>query len=196
MEYEYVVIPKTSSAIYSQETTTIETSFSDWCIYFLEEVPYTRPSTSITDVRIYYNYMYGDKQFKVSSAWKVQLDPKIEDITHNIQRDVNDPYNGKPSITYGNKDYDTFSLEFSLGNLSCPTYQMTGNDYRTFEKWKEDVNSKKSVMIKDSKGNVWFGAITGHSYNVDYEDVTNQLYQIKIDFTQTRDMYKTRVLTD
>ncbi len=51
-------------------------------------------------------------------------------------------------------------------------------------------------MIKDSKGNVWFGAITGHTYKIDYEDSANQLYTIKIDFTQTRDMNKTRILTD
>ncbi len=196
MEYEYIVIPKTSSIVYKQATVKIKTVFSDWAIYFLDEIPYERLSTTITDVRIYYNYMYGDKQFKVASAWKVQLAPKIDEITHNILREVNDPYRGKPAVTYENKDYDSFTLEFKLGALSCPDYQMTGNDLRTFKKWKQDINSQKPVMIKDSKGNVWFGAITGHTYNIDYEDSANQLYTIKIDFTQTRDMRKTRILTD
>lgn len=195
-EYEYIVIPKTSSVVYQQSTVKIKTVFSDWAIYFLDEVPYERPSTTITDVRIYYNYMYGDKQFKVASAWKIQLEPTIDGITHNIEREKNEVYRGKPAVTYGNMNYDSFTLEFMLGTLSCPDYQMTGNDLKTFEKWKQDINSKKPVIIKDSKGNVWFGSIAGHTYNIDYEDGANQLYTIKIDFIQSREMNKTRVLTD
>ena len=73
---------------------------------------------------------------------------------------------------------------------------LVGTDQRTFEKWLEDVNSELPVMIKDTKGNVWFGAITGHSYLPDYTGQEYQLYTIKIDFVQTRDMTKTRILTD
>ena len=194
--YTYIVIPVGESGIYKQETVKINTNFNDWEIYFLTEIPYERPSTTITDVRIYYEYMHGDKQFKVTSNWKVQLQPEIDDITHNIKRDKNDTYRGKPAITYGNMNYASFNLSFLLGNISCPCNMLVGTDQRTFEKWLEDVNSKLPVMIKDTKGNVWFGAITGHSYLPDYTGQEYQLYTIKIDFVQTRDMTKTRILTD
>ena len=178
----------------------IATSFDDYEIYFLTEVPYERPSKFITDVRIYYNYMYGDKQFKVTSSWKVQLNPDIGDVDHNIKRDISDTERGKPVITYGNMDYDSFSLSFLLGHISCPDYGLTGGDYKTFQKWKSDVNSKQPVLIKDTMGNVWFGAITSHTYTPD-DSGNYKTYTIKIDFVQTRDMYadnqtRTRIITD
>lgn len=196
LTYQYIVIPKTATEIYQQATVTVNTVFDDWEIYFLTEIPYERPSTTITDVRIYYNYMYGDKQFKVSSAWKIQLQPEIDDITHNIKRDKSDTYRGKPSITYGNMDYDSFSLSFMLGNISCSDYGIVGGDYRTFQKWKEDINTKQPILVKDSMGNVWFGTIVEHTYTPDYTGGNYQLYTIKINFEQTRDMNKTRILTD
>lgn len=194
--YQYIVIPKTTSTIYQQGTVTIKTAFDGWQIYFLTEVPYTRPSTSITDVRIYYNYMYGDKQFKVTNSWKVEIEPEIDNITHNIKRDKNDTYRGKPVVTYGNMDYDSFTLKFILGNISCPDNELTGTDYRTFQRWKADINSKLPVMIKDSNGHVWFGSVTEHSYLPDYAGGNYQLYTINLDFVQTRYMQKTRILTD
>lgn len=196
LTYQYIVIPKTVTEIYQQATVTVKTVFDDWEIYFLTEIPYERPSTTITDVRIYYNYMYGDKQFKIKSAWKIQLQPEIDDITHNIKRDKSDTYRGKPAITYGNMDYDSFSLSFMLGNISCPDYGIVGGDYRTFQKWKEDINTKQPVLVKDSMGNVWFGTIVEHTYTPDYTGGNYQLYTIKINFEQTRDMNKTRILTD
>lgn len=196
LTYQYIVIPKTATEIYQQATVTVKTVFDDWEVYFLTEIPYERPSTTITDVRIYYNYMYGDKQFKVTSAWKIQLQPEIDDITHNIKRDKSDTYRGKPSITYGNMDYDSFSLSFMLGNISCSDYGIVGEDYRTFQKWKEDINTKQPILVKDSMGNVWFGTIVEHTYTPDYTGGNYQLYTIKINFEQTRDMNKTRILTD
>lgn len=196
LTYQYIVIPKTAMEIYQQATVTVKTVFDDWEIYFLTEIPYERPSTTITDVRIYYNYMYGDKQFKVKSAWKIQLQPEIDDITHNIKRDKSDTYRGKPAITYGNMNYDSFSLSFMLGNISCPDYGIAGGDYRTFQKWKEDINTKQPVLVKDSMGNVWFGTIVEHTYTPDYTGGNYQLYTININFEQTRDMNKTRILTD
>lgn len=199
--YKYIVIPVTNNMVYRQVEVTIQTHFNDWAIYYLTEVPYERPSTSITDVRIYYNYMYGDKQFNVKSFWKVQIEPEIGDISHNIKRDKDDSLEGKPVITYGNMNYDTFSLSFALGNLSCPDNIITNGDYGDFQKWKADINSKRPVLIKDSIGNVWFGVITSHTYTPDYSGMDYKFYTIKVDFEQTRDMYaenqtRTRILTD
>ena len=200
MIYQYIVIPVATTTVYQQAKVPIATSFDDYEIYFLTEVPYERPSKFITDVRIYYNYMYGDKQFKVTSSWKVQLNPDIGDVDHNIKRDISDTERGKPVITYGNMDYDSFSLSFLLGHISCPDYGLTGGDYKTFQKWKSDVNSKQPVLIKDTMGNVWFGAITSHTYTPD-DSGNYKTYTIKIDFVQTRDMYadnqtRTRIITD
>ena len=200
MIYQYIVIPVTTTTVYQQAKVPIATKFDDYEIYFLTEVPYERPSKSITDVRIYYNYMYGDKQFKVTSSWKVQLNPDIGNVDHNIKRDKSDTERGKPVITYGNMDYDSFSLSFLLGHISCPDYGLTDGDYKTFQKWKSDVNSKQPVLIKDIVGNVWFGAITSHTYTPD-DSGNYKTYTIKIDFVQTRDMYadnqtRTRIMTD
>ena len=200
MIYQYIVIPVTTTTVYQQAKVPIATKFDDYEIYFLTEVPYERPSKSITDVRIYYNYMYGDKQFKVTSSWKVQLNPDIGNVDHNIKRDKSDTERGKPVITYGNMDYDSFSLSFLLGHISCPDYGLTDGDYKTFQKWKSDVNSKQPVLIKDIVGNVWFGAITSHTYTPD-DSGNYKTYTIKIDFVQTRDMYadnqtRTRIITD
>ena len=192
-EYEYIVIPKTKTTVYEEATVKVKSKFDCWTIYFLKQVPYSRPDTSITDVRIYYNYMYGDKQFSVTDVWKVQISPEIDDIEHNIQRDIDDSYMGKPMITYGNMNYDSFTLSFELGNLSCPSRDLIGTDYRTFETWKADINSQAPVMIKDPIGNIWVGAITEHTYTPDYAGHNYQLYKIKIKFVQTQDMNKTRI---
>ena len=201
LKYKYIVIPVTVTTVYQQATVDITTNFDDWEIYFLTEVPYERPSKSITDVRIYYNYMYGDKQFKVTSAWKVQMNPKIDDITHNILRDKHDTYRGKPAITYGDMNYDSFPVSFILGNVSCPDYNIVGGDYRTFQKWKDDINSKQPILLKDSMGHVWFGSIMNHTFVPDYNGGNYNLYTIKFDFEQTRDMYadnqtRTRIMTN
>ena len=87
-----------------------------------------------------------------------------------------------------------------LADISCPDYGLTDGDYKTFQKWKSDVNSKQPVLIKDIVGNVWFGAITSHTYTPD-DSGNYKTYTIKIDFVQTRDMYadnqtRTRIMTD
>ena len=75
------------------------------------------------------------------------------------------------------------------------------SDYRTFQKWKDDINSKQPILLKDSMGHVWFGSIMNHKFVPDYNGVNYNLYTIKFDFEQTRDMYadnqtKTRILTN
>lgn len=198
--YQYVVIPVTKTTVYQQAVASISTKFDDYEIYFLTEVPYERPSKAITDVRIYYNYMYGDKQFEVTSAWKIQLQPRIDSVKHNIKRDKKDSLRGKPVITYGNMDYDSYSLSFTLGQLSCVDYNLADGDYMTFQKWKADIKSKQPVLIKNTMGDVWFGSIVNHEYIPD-DSGSYKLYNIKIDFEQTRDMYtdnqtRTRIMTD
>lgn len=194
--YQYIVVPKMVDMIYQQATVSITTKFDSWAIYFLTEVPYSRPSESITDVKIYYDYMYGDKQFKVTDRWKIELEPKVDNIAQILKRNKNDVYRGKPTITYGNMNYDSFKLSFVLGNLSCWDNDLINTDYQTLQKWKTEVGSNHNVLIKDTNGAVWFGAITEHSYTPDYSSGNYQLYTIDIDFVQTRDMCNTRILTD
>ena len=78
MEYEYIVVPKSDTKIYKQESVKITPFFEDYYIYFLQQEAYSRPSTSITDTRVFYEYMYGDEQYHVSRTWVVQLDPEID----------------------------------------------------------------------------------------------------------------------
>lgn len=196
MEYEYIVVPKSNTKIYKQESVKITPFFEDYYIYFLQQEAYSRPSTSITDTRVFYEYMYGDEQYHVSRTWVVQLDPEIDDIAHNIHRQADDTYFGKPAVTYGNKDYDSFTLKFTMGQIDCKTDGLTGYDQRTFELWKSDINSKKPVMIKDTKGNVWFGTLISHNYSIEYDVPKYQPYNITVEFVQTRDMSKTRILSN
>lgn len=98
-------------------------------------------------------------------------------------------------------NYDSFPVSFILGNVSCPDYNIVGGDYRTFQKWKDDINSKQPILLKDSMGHVWFGSIMNHKFVPDYNGVNYNLYTIKFDFEQTRDMYadnqtRTRIMTN
>lgn len=51
-------------------------------------------------------------------------------------------------------------------------------------------------MIKDTKGNVWFGTLTSHNYSIEYDVPKYQPYNITVEFVQTRDMSKTRILSN
>ncbi len=192
--YKYRIIPKSETGVYAQKSIEVDVSFEDFWIYFLKEEPFVRQDAFVSDTRVFYNYMYGDRMYNVISRWRVELNPELGDITHNIIRNVENTYKGKPAVTYGNMDYDSFRLKFMLGSLTCLD-EWSGYDKRKFDEWKRNINEQFPVMIKDTKGNVWFGAITSHTFNIDYEAADIQPYTITVDFSQTRDMKKTRVLS-
>lgn len=193
--YIYYITPKTNGACYKTEMAVGIGDFDMWSIYFLSETKYTKPSSTITDTKLFYTTMYGDKQYKVDKSYRVQLDIESGSITHNISREIVENYAKKPMAIVGDKDYVSFSLTFMFGNILCGTDDEISNYSQSdFEIWKDWVNTGKPVMIKDIKGNCWFGTITSHSFDIDYSVTKYMPYSVTIDFTETRNLDKTRII--
>ena len=193
--YIYYITPKTANTCYKTEMAVGVCEFDMWSIYFLTESKYTKPSSTITDTKLFYTTMYGDKQYRVSKTYRVQLDVESGEITHNISREIVENYAKKPMAIVGDKDYVSFSLTFMLGNVLCGTDDEISNYSQSdFEIWKDWINTGKPIMIKDIKGNCWFGTITSHSFEIDYSVSKYMPYKVTIDFTETRNLDKTRII--
>ena len=137
-----------------------------------------------------------DKAFYRRHTWRIEGDVSIDDVTHNITRNVNNMYARMPSIVSEPTGYDSFSMSFLFGYLDCEqddNAEFTFDDQYMFELWKKCVEEKPTVMIKDPKGNIWTGSITGHSYQVEY-DTNGMPYIINIEFTQDRTEHNSLVL--
>lgn len=203
-EYEYIMRPTANDEVLEDiESNSVLTDFSDWSIYFLNELPYTYWSFFEED-DTHQNYglynenlltMQDDKRYTISSTWKVQINPKIDSVEHNMGRDAKETYYHKPVVTYGETRYDSFPLEFTIGEFSCTTENLEGMDIATFRRWLAEIDSKKPVLIKDSKGFVWFGHITKHSYSTDYT-VDDGMITVQLEFVQTADNENVRILKD
>ncbi len=200
-EYAYIMRPAVYGVTLDEvESNSVLTDFSDWSIYFLNELPYTYLSFyEEGDTHDFLNAnlltMQDDKRYTISSTWKVQIDPKIDNIDHNMGREAKETYYHKPVVTYSNTRYDSFPLEFTIGEFSCTTENLEGTDIVTFKRWLAEIDSKKPVLIKDSKGFVWFGHITNHSYSTDYT-VDDGFITVKLEFVQTADNENIRILKD
>lgn len=137
-----------------------------------------------------------DKSFYRRHTWRIEGDVKLGEVTHNITRNVNALYARMPSVTDEGTDYDSFPMSFLFGYLDCEESRNSGfvyDDQYLFELWKKCVFEKKTVMIKDPKGNVWTGVLDAHSYEVEY-DTDGMPYNINVQFTQTRTEHNTRVM--
>lgn len=200
-EYVYIMRPAVYGVILDEvESNSVITDFSDWSIYFLNELPYTY--TSFYEEGDTFDFlnanlltMQDDKRYTISSTWKVQINPKIDGIEHNMGREAKETLYHKPVVTYGDTRYDSFPLEFAIGEFSCTTESPEGMDIGTFKRWLAEIDSKKPVLIKDSKGFVWFGHITKHTYSTDYS-VDDGFITVKLEFVQTADNENIRILKD
>lgn len=137
-----------------------------------------------------------DKSFYRRHTWRIEGDVKLGEVTHNITRNVNALYARMPSVTDEGTDYDSFPMSFLFGYLDCEESRNSGfvyDDQYLFELWKKCVFEKKTVMIKDPKGNVWTGVLDAHGYEVEY-DTDGMPYNINVEFTQTRTEHNTRVM--
>ncbi len=137
-----------------------------------------------------------DKSFFRRHTWRIEGNVEIGEITHNITQNVSPLYAQMPSVTDDGTNYDSFSMSFLLGYLDCENNSGSGfayDDQYLFELWKKCVFEKRTVMIKDPKGNVWTGVFNAHSYNVEY-DTDGMPYNISVEFTQTRTEHNTCVL--
>lgn len=136
------------------------------------------------------------KAFYRSHTWRIEGNVEIDNVTHNITGNINPLYAKMPSVTIEPTDYDNFSMKFLFGYLNCDKKDGSDfefNDQYMFELWKKCITEKRTLMIKDPKGNVWTGALTSHGYKIEY-DTSGIPYIITINFTQTRTEYNTLVI--
>lgn len=136
------------------------------------------------------------KAFYRRHTWRLEGDVSIDGVTHNITRTASPLYATMPAVTEEPTDYDNFTLSFLLGYVDCESED--GGDFRfndqyMFELLKKCIWEKRTVMIKDPKGNVWTGALTDHEYRVEYDE-SGMPYVITVGFTQTRTEYNTLVM--
>lgn len=137
-----------------------------------------------------------DKSFYRRHTWRIEGDVQLGEVTHNITREINPLYAQMPSVVDGGTNYDSFPISFLFGYLDCEDENGSGfvyDDQYLFELWKKCVFEKRTVMIKDPKGNVWTGTFNSHSYEVEY-DTDGMPYNINLQFTQTRTEHNTRVM--
>ena len=136
------------------------------------------------------------KAFYRRHTWRIDGDVSLGEVTQNISKTVNTLYAKMPSIQAAPCDYDSFSMSFLFGYLDCDEADNGGyafDDQYMFELWKKCVANKRTVMIKDPKGNVWTGSLTAHNYQVEY-DTNGMPYSITIEFTQDRTEHNTLVM--
>ena len=194
-------------------TVDITPHFEDFYLYFLNEadvlvkkeyelenydIPLTEPmGRYVTSRNNNYRMVkrrlhslavgFEGKSYYRRHAWRIEGDVELGEVTHNITRNVSSLYARMPSVTSQPTDYDSFPVSFLFGYLECDTDDGGGfvfDDQYLFELWKKCVFGKQEVMIKDPKGNVWTGAITEHSYQVEY-DTNGMPYNINFEFVQT-----------
>lgn len=136
------------------------------------------------------------KAFYRRHTWRIDGDVSLGEVTHNISKTVNQLYSKMPSVQADPSDYDSFSMSFLFGYLDCDEVENGGyafDDQYMFELWKKCVAEKRTVMIKDPKGNIWTGSLTTHNYQVEY-DTSGMPYMITVEFTQTRTENDTLVM--
>lgn len=137
----------------------------------------------------------NDKSFYRRHTWRIEGDVELGEVTHNITRNVSPLYAQMPSVSDEQTNYDSFPLKFLFGYLDCDNEggDFVYDDQYLFELWRKCVFEKRSVMIKDPKGNVWTGSLNAHSYQVEY-DTDGMPYIISLEFVQTRTEHNTRVM--
>lgn len=192
--YTYYICPKKQQYLYTTATKAVENiKYNGWTMYFVSET--SQSFEAGVTVRPYYSYMHNDKQYSVNSTWHLDIDVNGAEITHNINHSVYDTLSGKPVSIYGNNNYDSFTLTFSLGEISCSSDMGISNfGFDNYTQLRNLIAEKRPVVIKDIVGNVWFGTITEQTSTVEVGG--KNFFSISLGFTQTRDMKNTRILTD
>lgn len=216
-KYKYYICcynPTTSSdknTMYTAyETEWIGTDYKTYSIYALQEVAYKRYDVD-TDKRIDYDYMYSERAFKPINIFRPELNvTEKHNINHNLGRDVYVGYAKKPVVSARETTYDTFSLSFQLGNtefIPCNgvayddavKYNMgyisiTNNSMEYYQTLKQTIANAPPFLIKDYKGNMWFGSITTHNTEIDNTTLNERPITINLDFTETYPIEKIRIV--
>ena len=188
----------------------IEAKYNTYSLYALQEVTYERYDVD-TDKRIDYDYMYAERTFKITDIFRPELNvTEKHNINHNLGRDVYVGYAKKPVVSARQTTYDTFSLSFQLGNTEfIPSDGMTyeeavkysmgyigivNNDMNYYQTLKQTIADAPPFLIKDYKGNMWFGSITTHNTEIDNATLNERPITINLDFTETYPIEKVRIV--
>ena len=195
-----------------------DTDFYTYSIYFLQEQAYTRYDVQ-TDKRIDYDYMYAERSFNITDIVRPELNViDKHSISHNLGRNTYVGYATKASTAAWDTTYDTFSLSFQLGNTEVKYPEGTTFDENFTQEfansinygWNEIVNRDETyykylknliasgapVIIKDYRGNKWFGSIVSHNSEIDNLQPVERSITEKIDFVETYPIDKVRILSD
>lgn len=199
-------------------TPYYQTDFYTYSIYFLQEEAYTRFDVQ-TDKRIDYDYMYAERNYKIIDIVRPEINViDKHSISHNLGRNTYTGYAEKSAVAAWDTTYDTFSLTFQLGNtevkypdgtvfdsdftqefansINYGWTEIVNNDEIYYKKLKNLIASGAPVMIKDYKGNKWFGSIVSHNSEIDNTQPVERSITEKIDFTETYPVSKVRILSN
>ena len=189
-----------------------------YSIYFLQEQAYTRYDVQ-TDKRIDYDYMYAERSFNITDIVRPELNViDKHSISHNLGRNTYVGYAAKASTAAWDTTYDTFSLSFQLGNTEVKYPEGTVFDEKFTQEfansinygWSEIINRDETyykylknliasgapVIIKDYRGNKWFGSIVSHNSEIDNLQPVERSITEKIDFVETYPIDKVRILSN
>lgn len=222
-KYMYYLLDFTSSTTESYGTMYLpttsdyfETDFYTYTIYFLQEQAYQRFDVD-TDKRVDYDYMYAERSYIVTDIVRPELNVVDKhSISHNIGRNTYVGYARKASVAAWQTTYDTFSLSFQLGNtvvkypegtefdrsftkefansINYGWCEVINDDEKYYSYFKSLVASGAPVMIKDYRGEKWFGSITSHNSEIDNLQPIARSITEKIDFAETYPIEKVRIL--
>ena len=216
VQYKYYICcynPTTTSnkaTMYAAyETEWISANYNTYSVYSLQEIAYERYDVD-TDKRIDYDYMYAERFFKITNVFRPEISvTEKHNINHNIGRDVYVGYAKKPVVSARETAYDTFSLSFQLGNtefkpidgvsgaealeLGMGYIDIVNNDIEYYKKLEKVILDAPPFLIKDYKGNVWFGSITTYNNEIDNSITNVKPITINIDFTETYPIDKIRI---
>lgn len=199
-------------------TPYYQTDFYTYSIYFLQEESYTRFDVQ-TDKRIDYDYMYAERNYTIIDIVRPEINViDKHSISHNLGRNTYTGYAEKSAVAAWETTYDTFSLTFQLGNtevkypegtvfdseftqefansINYGWNEIVNNDEVYYKKLKNLISSGAPVMIKDYRGNKWFGSIVSHNSEIDNTQPVERSITEKIDFTETYPVSKVRILSN
>lgn len=140
------------------------------------------------DTRIFYPYQDNLYEYKVGEVWTAALDiTPPQSATHNINKTVYTGNHRFPVAVSGYNNYNSLTLSFTIGEISCPGNRISFGTVKDIKAWENFVARGNLVLLKDTDGNLWVGAITSDSYDkARYGGHTE--YKVTFEFTELKDV--------
>lgn len=169
--YQYFIYPSTNNEPLSQVSSVVSTGWRGWSLTELH------PQDS------------SNKIFTVSpqDVWVFNLELDAGEQVQNIGREIQDTLGQFPSVTQGNKNYESGQISCYLGrdffsasyltenNISLQGYteyvfgskRISSNDkVDMLKQWRKVVFSNNPKLLKDRKGQMFLVTITASSNTV------------------------------